>query len=160
MSSRVLLVDDDALVRRSTQQLLERSGHQVESFNSGDELLDRGVSNDAEIILLDMRLPGRSGLDVLRELNRGGNKVPVIMITAHADVSRAVEAMKQDVLSGMAAGESNKAIANRLGISVRTVETYRAQLLNRLGLKSAAEAIRLAAIARMPRPLATHGAGH
>jgi two-component system response regulator FixJ len=54
---------------------------------------------------------------------------------------------QRDVLGGMAAGESNKAIANRLRISVRTVETYRAQLIDRLGLGSAAKAMRLAIVA-------------
>jgi two-component system response regulator FixJ len=203
MSPRVLLVEDDELVRSSTERLLQRGGLEVESFTSGDELLEQGVPSDAEVILLDMRLPGRSGLDVLRELNRSGNSVPVIMITGHADVPKVVEAMKlgaadflekpypmeqltdaiaragyiarangpseadkaeaitrvrrltgrqRDVLCGMTAGESNKAIANRLGISVRTVETYRAQLIDRLGLKSAAEAIRLATIAGLPCP--------
>jgi two-component system response regulator FixJ len=211
MSPRVLLVEDDELVRRSTERLLQRAGHEVESFTTGDELLEHGVPEDAEVILLDMRLPGRNGLDVLRELDRNGNRVPVIIMTAHGEVPLAVEAMKlgaadfvekpyaltqltdmigraskiarligpsaqerdeafsriarlterqRQVLYGIAGGEPNKAIANRLGISVRTVETYRAQLLDRLGIRNVAEAIRLATIAGVPRPISRRDVRH
>jgi two-component system response regulator FixJ len=207
MSPRVLLVEDDELVRRSTERLLQRAGHQVDSFASGEELLEQGVPDDAHVILLDVRLPGRSGLEVLRELDRNGNRVPVVIMTAHGDVPMAVGAMKlgaadflqkpypvekltdtigrvihvplthteradarsridrlterqRHVLYGLAAGETNKAIANRLGISVRTVETYRAQLFDRLGIRSAAEAIRLATIAGVPRPISRRDVRH
>lgn len=94
MSARAILVEDDELVRRSTEALLQHAGYEVNSFTSGDELLEHGVPQHTGVILLDMRLPGASGLDVLRELNRRRNEVPVILITAHADVALAVEAMK------------------------------------------------------------------
>src|SRR5260370_36536895 len=94
MSPYVLLVEDDELVRGSTERLLERAGHDVLSFKTGDELLEMGVPPNAEVILLDMRLPGRNGIEVLRELNRSRIDVPVIVITGHADVPNAVEAMK------------------------------------------------------------------
>jgi two-component system response regulator FixJ len=78
---------------------------------------------------------------------------------ARSRIDRLTERQRQ-VLHGMAVGEPNKLIANRLGISVRTVETFRAQLLNRLGIRSAAEAIRLATIAGVPRPISRRDVRH
>jgi len=90
----VVVVDDDPAVRDSTATLLKHAGHKVYAFESGDELIDAGVPPDADIILLDIMMPGRSGLDTLRELGPAAGLPPVVVLTGHGDIPLAVEAMK------------------------------------------------------------------
>ena len=198
--ARVAVVDDDECTLRSTACLLENEGYRVLRFASGDEFLQAGPPDDLTCVLLDIWMPGRTGLDVLRELARRGWSTPVIVVTGHADIGRAVEAMKlqafdliekpcdpdsllralmraeavtrdvnaarqasqdaaslvarlterqRQVLRGIVGGDPNKIIAWKLGLSVRTVEAYRAQLLERLRVRSTIEAVRIAMAAGM-----------
>lgn len=189
----VHLLDDDPAVRRSVGFMLKTSGHQVESYESGAELL-RGHLQEG-CILLDIRMPGMDGLEVQQALQDKGISLPVIIMTGHGDVALAVRAMKagavdfiekpferdtllasleegyrrlwikgatedrardaavrlqgltpreRDVLDGLAQGLPNKTIAYDLGISPRTVEIHRANLMTKLGVRSLSEALRLA----------------
>ena len=90
----VVVVDDDPAVRDSTATLLEHSGHKVHLFDSGDALIEAGVPSDADIILLDIMMPGRNGLETLRALGKSGDLPPVVVLTGHGDIPLAVEAMK------------------------------------------------------------------
>jgi len=191
----VHLVDDDPAVRRSVAFMLKTSGYRVETYESGDDLLkDRSKLEDG-CILLDMRMPGRDGLEVQQALQEKGVRLPVIIMTGHGDVALAVRAMKagavdfvekpfekasllgaleegfnrltrkevtsehrkdaevrlqaltareRDVLDGLAQGLPNKTIAYDLGISPRTVEIHRANLMMKLGVRSLSEALRIA----------------
>lgn len=193
----IVVVDDDPAVRDSTAVLLENAGHKVHSFDSGDALIEAGVPADADIILLDIMMPGRNGLDTLSALTRN-DLPPVIVLTGHGDIPIAVAAMKlgaadflekpypmksllelvsilrrhttgarendpqrqqamariarlsprqRDVLKGLALGEQSKVTAHRLGLSVRTVEAYRGQIFDRLGVRAIAESVRIAVLA-------------
>ena len=196
----IAVVDDDESTRRSMACLLDSEGYSALTFASGDEFLKSGPPCGLACVLLDISMPGRSGLDVLRELVRLGWTTPVIVVTGQADIRRAVEAMKlhafdliekpcdpaavlnaliravavardvdaarqarqqaltlvahltdrqQQVLRGIVRGDANKVIAWKLGLSVRTVEAYRAQLLGRLGVRSSIDAVRIAMAAGM-----------
>lgn len=90
----VVVVDDDPAVRDSTATMLEQAGHQVHSFESGDALIEAGVPPDADVILLDIMMPGRNGLDTLRVLGETRDLPPVVVLTGHGDIPLAVEAMK------------------------------------------------------------------
>ncbi len=92
--SRIALVDDDPGVRDATAAMLERDGHQVVRFDCGESFLDALPGRTFDVILLDIRMPGMSGIDVLRALASGAKEVPVIVLTGHGDVPIAVEAMK------------------------------------------------------------------
>lgn len=191
----VHLVDDDAAVRRSVGFMLRTSGHQVESYESGTELLKSSGKLDPGCILLDIRMPGMDGLEVQKALLERGVPLPVIVMTGHGDVGLAVKAMKagavdfiekpfekatllssldegfrrlsqkeaiqdrrkdaevrlqaltsreREVLDGLAHGLPNKTIAFDLGISPRTVEIHRANLMAKLGVRSLSEALRIA----------------
>lgn len=94
-SRRIVVVDDDSAVRESTVTLLESAGHSVVAFESGTALVDAGVPSGADIILLDMMMPGLNGLDTLRALRSIMNDLPpVVVLTGHGDIPLAVEAMK------------------------------------------------------------------
>jgi two-component system response regulator FixJ len=153
-------------------------------------------------VLLDIQMPGVDGLAVKARLNRLGVPLPVIVMTAHGDVARAVQAMKagavdflekpfddetllngieaalakagrrvgdrepveaaqriatlspreREVLDGLVTGRPNKVIAFDLGISVRTVEVHRARMMERLGTRKLADAVRLAVLAKLAPP--------
>ncbi len=191
----VAVVDDDDAVRLSTARLLERAGLRVQTFASGDAFLEARLPDQMGCILLDMRMPGRNGLDVLRVLSERDSAPAVLVLTGHGDIPLAVEAMKlgaidflekpyqpgaligavegacelrarsraseaakgeaaeltrtlserqRQVLEGIVQGKPNKIIAYELDLSIRTVEAYRAQLLDKLGVRSTAEAVRIA----------------
>jgi len=90
----VFIVDDDADVRESLQELLESVGLHSQSFGTAQEFLAVGRTNGPSCLILDVRLPGISGLDLQHELKRGRISIPIIFVTAHADVPMSVKAMK------------------------------------------------------------------
>src|SRR6201997_4908286 len=90
----VFIVDDDADVRESLQELLESVGLHSKSFGTAQEFLASPRSDGPSCLILDVRLPGISGLDLQQELKRGKVSTPIIFLTAHADVPMSVKAMK------------------------------------------------------------------
>jgi len=92
--SAVYVIDDDASVRNALQSLIRSVGLQVELFATPREFLQRQRSDRASCLILDVRLPGKSGLDFQRELADAGIHIPIIFVTAHGDVPMSVRAMK------------------------------------------------------------------
>ncbi|HID21012.1 MAG TPA: response regulator, partial [Planctomycetaceae bacterium] len=90
----IAIVDDDPSQHRLLGGLVESLGFRAETMASAEELLQRLAQNRPDVILLDVRLPGRSGLDALPDIRQLAPGVPVLLITAHADVRQAVEAVK------------------------------------------------------------------
>ena len=90
----VYLVDDDAFFRRSTERLIEAAGFRVKPFSSARDFLRRKRSQGSACLVLDVQLPGLSGLDLQRELTKRGSRIPVIFITGHGDIPMSVRAMK------------------------------------------------------------------
>ena len=93
-ASIVFVVDDDPSVRSSLKFLLSTVGLQVESFGSADTFLLRKPSDAPSCLVLDVRLPGLSGLDFQRELAVRNIRIPIIFITGHGDIPMSVRAMK------------------------------------------------------------------
>jgi PAS domain S-box-containing protein len=194
VSPLIHIVDDDAHVRAATSYLLTGQGYTTEVYASGEELLARPKLRDG-CILLDLRMPGLGGAEVMAELSARGELLPVIMMSGHGDLGDAVQAMKlgavdflekpylepaliaaveraldtarrtrdrrearsaaaarlerlspreRQVLQGLVAGMTNKAIARSLRLSPRTVEMHRASMMDDLGLASLSQALRLA----------------
>jgi FixJ family two-component response regulator len=90
----VFVVDDDSDVRESLQELLESVGLPSKSFGTAREFLSSPRSDGPSCLILDVRLPGISGLDLQHELKKGKVSIPIIFLTAHADVPMSVKAMK------------------------------------------------------------------
>jgi FixJ family two-component response regulator len=90
----VFIVDDDADVRESIQELLESVGLHSQSFGAAREFLAVERGNSPSCLILDVRLPGISGLELQHELKKGRISIPIIFLTAHADVPMSVKAMK------------------------------------------------------------------
>jgi two-component system, LuxR family, response regulator FixJ len=196
----VYVIDDDDALRESLLFLLRAAHLEVESYSSATAFLDELPLRGLSCVITDMRMPGLSGLDLLRRLRELKIEVPVIVITGHGDVPLAVEAMKigaidflekpfddevllasvrsalkqrdheakkqaeradiegrlgglsnreRDVLAGLVAGRANKQIAYDLGISPRTVEIYRANLMNKMQAGSLSDLVRMALVVGM-----------
>jgi two-component system, LuxR family, response regulator FixJ len=196
----VYVIDDDEASRQSLAFLLQAADFNVRTYASATVFLDLASKLGWSCVITDVRMPGMSGIELLRRLKELDVNVPVIVITGHGDVPLAVEAMKvgaadflekpfdddvllssvrtalaqrdgdkrrhgeraeiesrlavlspreRDVLSGLVSGRANKQIAYDLGISPRTVEIYRANLMNKMQAGSLSELVRMALIAGM-----------
>ena len=195
----VHVVDDDAAIRRSLEQLLDAAGFRVVSYDTPLAFLDAALDLSPGCVLLDIKMPGIDGLEVQALLQKRNVSWPVIVMTGQGDVQSAVRAMKagavdflekpysdkllldaielalagadrtnvdrdaaqateriaalspreREVLDALVAGHPNKVIAFDLGISVRTVEVHRARMMERLGVRQLAEAVRLAVMAQI-----------
>ncbi|MEQ8666820.1 MAG: response regulator transcription factor [Rhodospirillales bacterium] len=186
----VFIVDDDAAVRDTLKWLLTSVQLRVEVFDAASEFLE---SYDPEVpgcLLLDVRMPGMSGLQLQAQLESKKIELPIIFISGHGDVQMAVRAMKsgavdfiekpfnnqavidavqraidgirerlsvqasrvstqkvfdsltereRQVLDGVVEGCTNKQIANRYGLSEKTIEFHRSKLMKKLNVKSMAQ---------------------
>lgn len=196
--SVVHVIDDDEAMRESLAFLLDTAGLSARTYDSAQQFLDALETAPAGVIVTDIRMPGMTGLDLVRRLKTHGCAYPVIMITGHGDVPLAVEAMKagvvdflekpfeeetllsairsahcapaevnadperervrtvleslspreHEVLDGVVEGKLNKVIAHELGISPRTVEVYRANVMSKTGARGLSELIRMVLLVR------------
>lgn len=193
--STVFIVDDDDAVRRFLSGLVESVELRVEAHASAQEFLDAYKSGCAGCLLLDVRMPGMSGLELQRELAEQSIDLPVIILTGHGNVPVAVQAMKagavdfiekpfnnellldriqaavaqsvraqrartrqaefsnrlksltpreRQVFDLVVGGKANKTIAYLLGISEKTVEIHRANMMNKMHAKSLALLVHMA----------------
>lgn len=90
----VLVVDDHAAARQSVVDVLSMSGYEAEACSSGAEALNRLSHREYSVVVTDLQMPGMSGLDLIREIERRRFNVQVLMVTAHASIGTAVEAMQ------------------------------------------------------------------
>ena len=90
----VFVVDDDPSVRRSVTRLLESSGYGVEAFGSAREFLARAPHPGPSCLVLDVRMPGLTGLELQERLVAGGRRMSIVFVTGHVDVPQSVKAMK------------------------------------------------------------------
>jgi FixJ family two-component response regulator len=90
----VIIVDDDASVREALSELILSAGFQPVCFASTREFLDADILDSPGCLILDVRMPGASGLDLQHHLARNGNPKPVIFLTGHGDIPMTVQAMK------------------------------------------------------------------
>ena len=102
MAGTVFVVDDDPSIRRSLERLLRAAGHVVETFVSARQFLERGDLATPGCLVLDVRMPGQSGLDLQQVLEAAGHRIPVIFITGHADLPMAQQALQAGAISLLA----------------------------------------------------------
>lgn len=190
----VHIIDDDDAVRDSLAFLLGAAGLATCTYESATQFLDNLAEREPGCVVTDVRMPGMTGLELVRRLAELGSALPVVVITGHGDVSLAVEAMKggaidfiekpfdddtilhalkaalnrvedrqqrigekaaiarrigqlstreRQVLNGVVRGKPNKVVAHELGISPRTVEVYRANLMTKMQAQSVSELVRM-----------------
>ncbi len=193
----IFVVDDDPGVRETLSLVLSTGGYQVICFADGAALLSVARTRTPACILLDVHIPGKSGLDILKELRGEDYPAPILVISGQGDITMAVSAIKngaldfiekpfrgsellarldeaigaymrrqaegigskiaslhfpgrepltrreREVLEQFASGASNKEAGRTLGISPRTIEDHRANIMRKLGARNAADLIRM-----------------
>lgn len=93
-SKSIYIVDDDPAIRDALSVVFSLEGFEVETFDDGEAFVDSPQAKNPACILLDVNMPGRSGIDVLKQLNAVRYPAPIFVISGHGDISTAVEAMR------------------------------------------------------------------
>ena len=192
---KIFVIDDNKEVTESLRWLFESVNYEVETFNNANNFLAAYKSTQPGCLILDVRMPEITGLELQEILKERNISIPIIFMTAHADVPMAVRAMKlgavdfltkpvnnqtlletinkaikidmklkrnstdtaktaakakrltsreNEVMMLILEGKLNKHIASHLGISQKTVELHRSNVMKKMGAKTAAELVRLA----------------
>lgn len=113
---KILIIDDDHVFRIGTGALLADEGYEVVAAADGDEGLERLESEDFQLILLDLKMPGRTGLSVLEEIRRSGIAAPVLMLTGFGSIDTAVQALKLGADDYIAKPCDNQALRSKIRI--------------------------------------------
>jgi FixJ family two-component response regulator len=101
-AAMVFIVDDDPSIRRSLERLIRSDGYQVEVFVSARQFLERADLKKPDCLVVDVRMPGQSGLDLQQVLETAGSTVPIIFITGHADGPLAEQALRAGAIELLA----------------------------------------------------------
>ena len=103
MASRlVVIVDDDELIRDSLKGLMKAAGFPALTFASAEEFLDSGQQEHAECLIVDIRMPGMSGLELQSKLSRDNFRIPIIFITAQGDEKMRMQALRAGAVEFLA----------------------------------------------------------
>ena len=130
-TAKVLIVDDETIMRESLAGWLERDGHAVQTARSGEEALKKCRENRFDILLLDIKMEGMSGLEVLRRVKESDADVAVVMITAYGSIATAIEAMKNGAFDYMLKPFD----PNELGVLIEKIVRHQQQARENLYLK-------------------------
>jgi FixJ family two-component response regulator len=113
------LVDDDESVRESVPDLLRQSGFSIRAFSAAQDFLDSDVVSQTRCLILDVAMPEMSGPDLLRELRRRGQQVPIVFITAQAGDTIRSQLMAQGAVECLFKPFSEEAILEAVGTALR-----------------------------------------
>ena len=115
-SAAVFLVDDDASVRRALARLIKSAGYEVQAFASARDFLEHWTAggNGSACLVLDVRMPGLSGLDLQQELQAANALLPIIFITGHGDIPMSVKAMKEGAVDFLPKPVKDKVLLNAI----------------------------------------------
>ena len=204
MEATVYVVDDDPSVLKSLRRLLESAGYKVRVFASAQEFLRPKQTDRPACLILDVSMPGLSGMQLQESLVEESISLPIIFISGHGDIPTSVRAIKSgavdflpkpfddamllkavrealdksrreyaaqaeaaeakqrlasltpreaEVFAHVVTGKMNRQIAAELGISEKTVKVHRGRVMEKLGIWSVAELVRLAEKVGLPFPL-------
>ncbi len=123
--STVFVVDDDQAMRNSLKWLIESVGVPVESFSSADEFLAHYQADRAGCLVLDVRMPGMSGLELLEHLAERNIHIPAVIITGHGDVPMAVRAMKSGAIDFIEKPFNDEALLDAIRRALAYEEQHR-----------------------------------
>lgn len=128
-SRTVFLVDDDPSVRRALTRLIKAAGYSVQPFASAREFLDFwAVTNDRiACLVLDVRMPGLSGLDLQHELQSSNTLLPIIFVTSHGDIPMTVKAMKDGAVDFLPKPVKDSVLLNAIEQALARAEVEKSQ---------------------------------
>lgn len=141
----VFIVDDDASVRRSLSRLLTAMGFQTETFGSAEDFLTRKRYEGVCCLVLDVRMPGLTGIDLQNELARADYSIPIVFITGHGDIPMGVDAIKRGAIDFLPKPFDDERLLNAVTSAIekhrvdRKVQAERENALRRIALLSPRE---------------------
>lgn len=130
-STKILVVDDELIMRESLAGWLDRDGHEVKTAASGEEALERVKGSRFDILLVDIKMEGISGMEVLRQVKASDPDVAVVMITAYGSIPSAIEAMKNGAYDYLLKPFD----PNELGVVIDKIIQHQAQARENLFLR-------------------------
>ena len=141
--STVFLVDDDASVRKALTRLIRSAGYNVQAFASARDFLDRWRAGDngAACLVLDVRMPGVSGLDLQRELQAANTPLPIIFVTGHGDIPMSVQAMKDGAVDFLPKPVKDKDLLKAIEQALSRADHDRAERLELENIKRRLETL-------------------
>jgi len=128
---KILIVDDELIMRESLAGWLERDGHEIDTAASGEQALQKLKDTRFDVLLVDIKMEGMSGLDVLKQVKESDPDVAVIMITAYGSISTAIEAMKSGAYDYLLKPFD----PNELGVVIEKIMAHQAQVRENLFLR-------------------------
>jgi FixJ family two-component response regulator len=137
----VFIIDDDARMRAAMQRLLKSVGLRAESFATPQDFLRRKLPDSPSCLLLDVRLPGMSGLDVQRRLVEAGVLIPIVFITAHGDIPMTVKAMKSGAVEFLTKPFRDQDLLDAIQQALKRDEVVRQQQTDLAELKERYESL-------------------
>ena len=139
--SIVFIIDDDPLYRESTERLVRSVGLRVQSFESAREFLSSRRPNVASCLVLDVRMPGLSGLDLQLELAKVGVQMPIIFVTGHGDIPMSVQAMKAGAVEFLAKPFRDQALLDAINQAIERDRVTRRQRAKSVELRRRYESL-------------------
>jgi len=115
----VAIVDDDELFRRSIERLVRSAGFKVEVFGSAEEFLERGDMDRTACAILDMKLPGMSGLDLQQRLIATPTPIPIVFVSAHDEAMMQANALRAGAVAFLRKPFDNRTLLDALSRSIR-----------------------------------------
>jgi FixJ family two-component response regulator len=115
----VAIVDDDELFRRSIERLVRSAGFRVEVFGSAEEFLERGDMDRTACAILDMKLPGMSGLDLQQRLIATPTPIPIVFVSAHDEATMQANALRAGAVAFLRKPFDNRTLLDALSRSIR-----------------------------------------
>jgi FixJ family two-component response regulator len=132
----VVVIDDDASIRKALENLLRSVGLDVELFKSPQEFLQSNRPDRPGCIVLDVRFPGRSGLDMQREISSANTSLPIIFITGYGDIPMSVRAMKAGAIEFLTKPFRDQDLLDAVGVALEKDRARRANELRLAELRS------------------------
>jgi FixJ family two-component response regulator len=132
----VVVIDDDASIRKALENLLRSVGLDVELFRSPQDFLQSNRPDRPGCIVLDVRFPGRSGLDMQREISAANTSLPIIFITGYGDIPMSVRAMKAGAVEFLTKPFRDQDLLDAVGIALEKDRARRANELRLAELRS------------------------
>ena len=131
----VFVVDDDPAIREALQGLISSVGLRAKTFGSAQEFLSSTLPDAPACLVLDVRLPGLSGLDLQRELAKAGIELPIIFITGHGDIPMSVTAMKAGAIEFLTKPFRNQELLDAIQQAIERDRTARQERAERVDLR-------------------------
>jgi FixJ family two-component response regulator len=137
----VFVIDDDPSMRTAIRELIEAVGMSCQTFGSGQELLGAELPDVPSSLVLDVRLPGLSGLNLQRELTERGINMPIIFITGHGDIPMSVQAMKAGAVEFLTKPFRDQDLLDAIEQGIELDRSARTQLTAMRELRERAETL-------------------